>query len=133
MSADISRVPIHEGLLFQRLRWRLWRNTLHVVLRRSLVRVVSILLCSLLVWASLFTICYLGFSELRDRWNFPLDGSLIGLLLDLLFVALTVLLIFSTDRQRNSWRVFQTRKVRRPHTSRMGTTITIKHCKKCQS
>src|SRR5438876_1757951 len=96
MSADISRVPIHEGLLFQRLRWRLWRNTLHVVLRRSLVRVVSILLCSLLVWASLFTICYLGFSELRDRWNIPLDLSLFGLLLDLLFVSLTVLLIFST-------------------------------------
>src|SRR5207253_2157634 len=55
MSADVSLAPVNQALLFQRLRWRLWRNTLHVVLRRSLVRVLTILLCSLVVWASLFT------------------------------------------------------------------------------
>src|SRR5437870_5028913 len=96
MSAIVTAAGVNEGVLFQRLRWRLWRNSLEVVVRQSLVRVVTILLCSALVWGALFAISYLGFKELKTRWNFPLDGKVLGLLLDLLFIALTILLVFST-------------------------------------
>ncbi len=88
--------PVHEALLFQRLRWRLWRNALHVLLRRSLVRVLTIFLCSLVVWGSFFALSYLAFYELKTRWKIPPDFLMFGLVFDLLFICLTVLLIFST-------------------------------------
>jgi ABC-2 type transport system permease protein len=90
--ADVS----HQQMLFQHLRGRLLWNTIQVVLQKSLLRVVSILACSLLVWGSLFVISYLGFKELKVRWDFPLNGRIMGLTFDLLFVSLSVLLIFST-------------------------------------
>src|SRR5438128_9298981 len=96
MSTAATALAVNEGALFQRLRWRLWRNALDVLLRRALVRVVTILLCSLLVWGSLFAITYLGFHELKTRWGLWLNGPVLGLVLDLLFVSLTVLLVFST-------------------------------------
>src|SRR5438093_526352 len=89
-------MAVHQGLLFQRLRWQLWRNTVHLLLRRGQVRALTVFLCSALVWGSVFALSYIGFNELRDRWDFPLKGKTIGLLFDLLFVALTVLLTFST-------------------------------------
>src|SRR5262245_61993707 len=91
-----TALPTTGFALFQRLRWRLWGNTLGVMLRLHRARVVTILLCSLLVWGGIFAVSYIGFNELKVRWNFPLNGSMIGLLFDLLFFALTVLLIFST-------------------------------------
>jgi ABC-2 type transport system permease protein len=87
---------VNQPLLFQRLRWRLLHNTIRVVLRRSLVRLITILFCSLLVWGSLFAISYIGFQELKVRWDVPLDLKIIVLIFDLMFIALTVLLIFST-------------------------------------
>src|SRR5438034_1279944 len=81
MSSEI-RMPVPEALLFQRLRWRLWRNTLHALLRGSLVLGITILLCSVLVWGSLFAVSYLGFRELKERWNIPLDLRVIRLVLD---------------------------------------------------
>lgn len=88
--------PVSQGLLFQRLRWRLLRNATHVVLNHSRLRVFTIFLCSALIWGSLFGISLVGFRELKVRWDFPLDGSLMGLVFDLLFVSLSALLIFST-------------------------------------
>jgi ABC-2 type transport system permease protein len=96
MNNGLLHDPLQQALIFQRLRWRLLRNTVHVLLRRSLLRVATILLCSLLVWGSLFALCFLGFQELRVRWDFPLYGRLMTLTFDLLFISLTVLLIFST-------------------------------------
>lgn len=96
MSEAAGLRPVSQPLLFQRLRWRLLRNTVRVVLRRSLVRLVTILACSLVVWASLFALSYLGFWELKVRWDVPLDLKIIGLVFDLMFIALTVLLVFST-------------------------------------
>lgn len=91
-----SLPPNGQALLLQWLRWRLLRNTLGVVLRQSVVRVVTILLCSLFIWGALFAMSYVGFAELkRENW-FPLDGQIMGLLFDLMFLTLTVLLIFST-------------------------------------
>src|SRR5262245_1699478 len=89
-------IQVRQGILFQRLRWRLLRNSIQVVFQQSLVRVVSIFLCSVLIWGSLFAISWLGFRELKVRWDFPLDGHLMGLVFDVLFVSLTGLLIFST-------------------------------------
>ncbi len=88
--------PGNEFLLFQRLRWRLFCNTIRVVVQRSLLRLATILLCSVLIWGSLFLLSYLGFGELKTRWAFPLNGKIMGLTFDLLFVSLSVLLVFST-------------------------------------
>src|SRR5262245_23548807 len=82
--------------LFAWLRWHLLRNSLGLMLRVSLLRVITIFLCSALVWGMLFGVSLVGFQELKSRWDVPLDGFLLELLFDMLFFALTVLLIFST-------------------------------------
>ena len=64
-------------VLFHWLRWRVLCNSLHVVLRQSLARVLTVLLCSGLIWGTLFGLSYVGFHELQGRWNFSLDGNLI--------------------------------------------------------
>ncbi len=89
---------VNQFLLFQRLRWRLLKNNLRVMLRGSLVRVATILLCSLLIWGSLFALCYFGFQELKDpmRWGLPLNMKIMVRVFDMLFIALTLLLVFST-------------------------------------
>src|SRR5436305_1142040 len=78
------------------LRWRLFRNSLRLMLGGSVARVVSIVLCSLLVWGLIFAASYYGFSVLKTRFTIALDGPTLTFLLSLLFFALTVLLIFST-------------------------------------
>src|SRR6266542_3554289 len=95
-SPSVAPAPRDHAALFQWLRWRLLRNSLRVVLNQSFLRVLSILLCSAMIWGSLFALSYVGFHELKTRWSFPLDGQIIGMLFDVLFVALTVLLLFST-------------------------------------
>jgi ABC-2 type transport system permease protein len=88
--------PLGEALLFQRLRWTLFRNTYRHLFGNSLVRPVTILLCSIVVWAFVFAFSYLGFRFVsRPPMNLPADGQIVGLLLALLFFALGVLLIFS--------------------------------------
>lgn len=87
---------VHQGLLFQVLRWRMLRNATRVVLSQSRLRVLTMFLCSAFIWSSLFAISLLGFRELKVRWDFPLDGRLMGLVFDVLFVSLAALLIFST-------------------------------------
>src|ERR1700752_336089 len=91
-------IEVNQFLLFQRLRWRLFCNNLRVLLRGSLMRVATILFCSLLIWGSLFALCYLGFQELRSpgRWGVPLNMRIMVRVFDVLFIALSLLLIFST-------------------------------------
>ena len=83
-------------LLFQSLRWRLFRNSLTILLMQSWWRVVTILYCCMIIWVFLFVLSWYGFHELRVRWHIPLERSLIELLFDLFFFTLTILLIFST-------------------------------------
>jgi ABC-2 type transport system permease protein len=83
-------------LLFQSLRWRLFRNSLTILLTQSWWRVVTILYCCMVIWVFLFVLSWYGFHELRVRWHIPLERSLIELLFDLFFFTLTILLIFST-------------------------------------
>jgi len=82
--------------VFQSLRWNLLRNSTGLMLRGSILRMLTIVFCSLLVWGLLFGAAMTGFQELKERWTVPLDGFLLELLFDLLFFSLTVLLIFST-------------------------------------
>src|SRR5947208_864887 len=84
------------AVLFQRLRWRLFRNSLSLLLSHSWLRVATIVYCCVIVWAFLFGLSWYGFYELKTRWDFPLEGQLLELLFDLFFFSLTLLLIFST-------------------------------------
>ncbi len=54
-----------SALLFRRLRWQQLRNSLRLMLQRSLLRVITILVCSLIIWGLLFALSWKGFHELR--------------------------------------------------------------------
>ena len=84
------------ALLFQHLRWRLFRNSMTILLSQSWWRIVTIGYVCALIWAFLFTVSWYGFHDLKTRWNFPLEGNLLEFLFDFFFFVLTVLLIFST-------------------------------------
>jgi ABC-2 type transport system permease protein len=88
--------PVNQGLLFQRLRWRLLVNSWRAMVGQSSMRPLTILLCSLVVWGFVFTISWGGFLFLQAEVGVPLTGEIVGLLLDVLFLSLAVLLIFST-------------------------------------
>ena len=84
------------ALLFRRLRLQLLRNSLRAMMERSQLRFVTIILCSLIIWAFLFAVSWKGFHELRVTWDVMLNGKLLALVFDFLFFALTLLLTFST-------------------------------------
>lgn len=90
------RRPAELTRLFQGLRWRLLRNTLHVLLGRSVVRLVTILACSLFIWAGVFALSWLGFFALFRELRVPPNGAIMSTLFNLLFIVLGVLLVFST-------------------------------------
>lgn len=93
-----TAIPVKQGWLFQRLRWTLLRNSLQVVFDQSLARLISILLCSVIVWVTIFAISFVGFRELRAKWEyFPLDGQIIGTLFYLMFVSLMIFLTYSSE------------------------------------
>jgi ABC-2 type transport system permease protein len=94
--ATPSPLPVRQGQLFWNLRWALLRNAWHALAGTSLVRPVTILLCSLVVWVFVFVISYSGFRFLVEVARIPADEQIVGLLLALLFFTLGLLLIFST-------------------------------------
>jgi ABC-2 type transport system permease protein len=85
-----------QGWIFQRLRWRQFRNTSAQMFGSSRIRIVSIALCSLLVAGFVAGISWAGFHELAYRKIF-FAGAIIGLLFDFLFLSLGVMLFFSTS------------------------------------
>ena len=87
---------MNQALLFQTLRARLLRNSWRLMIGQSSMRPVTILLCSLVVWIFVFTISWGGFLFLRTEVGVPLTGEIVGILLDLLFLSLALLLIFSS-------------------------------------
>lgn len=90
-----SLAAANEGLLFQRLRyWRL-RNAVRVLVAQSSPRIFLILLFSLLIALGVFGASYEGFRYMSVR-QLPMLGGLVGMLFDLLFLALAAMLIFST-------------------------------------
>jgi ABC-2 type transport system permease protein len=90
----IPQPTVSQPWLFQRLRWRLVRNAGSLLLGTSRVRLVSIVLCSLLVAATIFAFCLEGFHFLKSN-QIPFSGRIVGTLFDFLFLALGLLLIFS--------------------------------------
>src|SRR5262249_26485603 len=94
MSDTFRPGPGAPGLVFARLRWQMLRNATRIMLGQSL-RPMTILLCSLVVWAFVFLVSYLGFRFLQLQ-GFPLAGSVVSLLFDVLFAALAALLVFSS-------------------------------------
>src|SRR5262249_43926812 len=95
MTTATARAPGDEGWLFYRLRFRLLRNAANSMLDQSLIRPATIVVCSVLVWIFLFLFSYLGFHFVHDK-QVPLGGDIVGIVFDLMFLTLGVMLIFST-------------------------------------
>jgi ABC-2 type transport system permease protein len=81
--------------VFYRLRGWLLRNSARVLMRQSIVRILTFAAVSLVVGGFVFGISLEGFHYLRT-FRLPAIGSVIGLIFDLLFLTLNVMLLFST-------------------------------------
>lgn len=92
-SVPVERVG--QAGVFRRLRWHLLRNGLTGHLRGSLLRVVTIILCSIIIWIGVYAVSAEGFHFFNEH-NIKLGGGLVGTPLDLMFLALGVLLVFSS-------------------------------------
>jgi ABC-2 type transport system permease protein len=84
-----------QPLLFQRLRWNCLRNSIATVMQGAPMRLITILACSLVVWLCVFGASVWGFHELHTQ-KIPFAGGIIGTLFDLLFLALAIMLVFSS-------------------------------------
>src|SRR5437868_5168707 len=84
-----------QALVFHHLRRRLLHNNLSLLLRGSPYRMAAIVAIGLAIWGGLFAAGAEGFDFLQQN-HIPFSGSIIGTLFDFLFLALAVLLIFST-------------------------------------
>jgi ABC-2 type transport system permease protein len=87
-----SAAPSH---VFYRLRTRLLRNGIRALMQQSILRVLTFAAISLLVSGFVFGISLEGFNYLYG-FHLPAVGSVIGLIFDLLFLTLNVMLLFST-------------------------------------
>jgi ABC-2 type transport system permease protein len=86
---------VGHNLLFQQLRWRVLRNTIRTALQGSLLRLVIIVVCSLLIWTGIFAVSAEAF-EFLNKQRIPLAVNIMATVFDLLFLALAVLLLFSS-------------------------------------
>jgi ABC-2 type transport system permease protein len=86
--------PSPRPLLMQRLRAAMIRNNFRTLLGQSMVRPLTVVLITLLIWALVFYASLQGFWFLRDE-KIPLRGEIVGILLDLLFTTLGALLVFT--------------------------------------
>ncbi len=87
---------MNQALLFQNLRITLLRNSWRAMVLQSSMRPLTIFMCSLVVWCFVFAISWGGFLFLQSTVNVPMTGEIVGVLLDLLFLSLAVLLVFSS-------------------------------------
>jgi len=87
---------VNQALLFQKLRIWLLRNSWRGMVQQSSLRPLTILFCSSVVWCFVFAISWGGFLFLQREVGVPLTGEIVGVLLDLLFLSLAVLLVFSS-------------------------------------
>src|SRR5262249_10278046 len=71
-------------------------NSLRLLRERSILRIVTVLVCSLVIWGLLFGVSWKGFNELRVHWDVMLSGKLLTTVFDFMFLALTIMLTFST-------------------------------------
>jgi ABC-2 type transport system permease protein len=91
----IARVPVAQGWLFQKVRWRLVCNAGSLLFGNSRTRFIGMLASSALIWAALYYGAWEGFVLIRRR-DVPFAGGLIELLFDAMFFTLGCMLVFST-------------------------------------
>src|SRR5947199_205569 len=82
--ADLT-APVPQGVLFQRLRWRVTRNAGTQLFGNSRMRLVSMVLSSVVVWFAVFGVAYYGFGRL-------VEDQIPPIILELLFNAMFVTL-----------------------------------------
>src|SRR5436305_1068334 len=80
--------------LFHRLRARLFANAMQVHWRTAKARLITILVCTLIIAGVVFAAAIEGFRLLRNM-SLPGPGGIIGLLFDFLFLTLGLMLVFS--------------------------------------
>src|SRR5262245_20349345 len=83
------------AVLFLRLRWALVRNSWRALVGRSKVRPITVLVCSLVIALFVFFVSWEGFRFLSQQ-GLELGGGIVGMLFDLMFLALAGLLVFSS-------------------------------------
>jgi len=88
-------VAAGQLILFQWLRWHLLRNSLTTLFHGSRVRLFTIVLCSAIIWLGIYAVSVWGFRRLEEH-EIPFAGGIIGTLFDMLFLALAIMLIFSS-------------------------------------
>jgi ABC-2 type transport system permease protein len=96
MSVSLPVKSVSPFRLFQSLRWNVLRNGIRLQLRSAPIRLLTILLCSLLIWWVLFGLSALGFPFIHEKVPPEFRDRIFTILFNLMFMALTVLLLFST-------------------------------------
>lgn len=84
-----------QAVLFQRLRWTVFRNNARLHWQGSPVRLLTMLVASVLVWVGVFAVSAVGFYYLQLD-QIPFAGGIIGTLFDLMFLSLAAMLVFSS-------------------------------------
>jgi ABC-2 type transport system permease protein len=87
--------PTPTPLLFQRLRWRLLNNSARALAGTSSMRLLTIVACSILVWACVFAATRWGFQFMVQQ-RLPFLDDIVHTVLDLFFLSLALMLLFST-------------------------------------
>ena len=87
--------PSRPPLLMQRLRWTMFRNALRTLVGRSVVRPSPSSSSRCSSGGCVFFGSLEGFRFLDKDVHVPLHGEIVGILLDLMFFTLGVLLLFS--------------------------------------
>lgn len=95
LSLSPSPAPLRTPVLLQWLRWRLLRNSLATLFQGSPVRLITIVVCSLMVWTGIYAVSVWGFRSLQVQ-QIPFAGGIVGTLFDMLFLALAIMLLFSS-------------------------------------
>jgi ABC-2 type transport system permease protein len=90
-----DRMVADQGQIFRRLRLQQFRNSSNLVWDNSRIRVITAILCSLVVWASIFAGAMFVFRLIADGQIF-FAGGIVQLLFETLFFTLGFMLFFST-------------------------------------
>jgi ABC-2 type transport system permease protein len=96
MRTPAAPAAVNQAALFSWLRWRVLRNFFRTLLGSAFVRLLTIMLVSVTVCAFVYVISHLGFQFLAETVHLPVTGEIIGRVIDLMFLALGSLLIFSS-------------------------------------
>src|SRR3954463_2708643 len=95
MPAD-HPMPVSQALLFHRLRSTMFSNTWTQIRAGSLIRPLTILAASLVLFVFVFVVSFGGFRFLIAVNNLPPTGPILELLVGLLFFSLGFFLVFSS-------------------------------------